>query len=247
MSQARFRAALLDPDCAVPEGLIDPQGRPAGKRFAVYRNNVAVGLTEALEAGFPVLRRLVGVEFFAAMAGVFLRAHPPHSRMMMHYGVEMPDFLRHFPPVAHLPYLPDVARLELALRASYHAADRPALAAERLAALPPEQFMAARLQLAPALRLIVSDWPIHAIWRANTKDDAAAPAIRAESVVVLRPEFDPEPHLLGPGAAMFLAALLAGETVSVAMDKAGEGHDLSASLALLLNGGAIVELQEVCG
>ncbi|MDP4031781.1 MAG: DNA-binding domain-containing protein [Pseudorhodobacter sp.] len=252
MSQARFRAALLDPDCAVPEGLIDPQGRPAGKRFAVYRNNVAVGLTEALEVGFPVLRRLVGMEFFAAMAGVFLRAHPPDSRMMMFYGAEMPDFLRHFPPVAHLPYLPDVARLELALRAAYHAADRPALAAERLAALPPERFLAARLQLAPALRLIVSDWPIHAIWRANTKSantrsDAAAPAIRAESVVVLRPEFDPVPHLLAPGAAVFLAALLAGETVGTAMDKAGEGHDLSASLTLLLNGGAIVGLHEVGG
>ncbi|MDP2740267.1 MAG: DNA-binding domain-containing protein [Pseudorhodobacter sp.] len=246
MSEAEFRAALLDSARAVPVGLIDPQGRPAGKRFAVYRNNVAVGLTEALEVGFPVLRRLVGAEFFTAMAGVFLRAHPPRSRIMMLYGAAMPEFLAQFAPVAGLPYLPDVARLELALRQSYHAADRPAVAAARLEALPPEGFLAARLVLAPALRLVRSDWPIHAIWRANTGGgDARPPVIRPESVVVLRPEFDPAPHLLGPGAGAFIAALGAGATVGDAVGQAGAGHDLSATLALLLAGGAIVDLQGV--
>lgn len=244
MSQKRFREALLDPDRPVPEGLIDPQGRPAGKRFAVYRNNVAVSLTAALETGFPVLRRLLGEEFFAAMAGIFLRAHPPQSRMMMLYGAEMPDFLSEFPPVAHLPYLPDVARLELALRASYHAEDRLALPSERLASLAPERFLAARPILAPALRLVSSHWPIHAIWRANTQSGAPAPVMRPETVVVLRPEFDPAPHLLPPGGDVFLATLLQGATVGEAMAQAGDAHDLTTSLSLLLQGGAIIGLIE---
>ncbi|HEX9857625.1 MAG TPA: DNA-binding domain-containing protein [Paracoccaceae bacterium] len=244
MSQTRFRTALLDPDHPVPEGLIDPQGRPAGKRFAVYRNNVAVSLTSALETGFPMLRRLLGEEFFAAMAGIFLRAHPPQTRMMMFYGEEMPDFLSEFPPVAHLPYLPDVARLELALRVSYHAEDRPALASERLAALAPDRFLAARLALAPALRLVRSRWPIHAIWHANTRSDAPAPVWRPENVVVLRPEFDPAPHLLSPGGEVFLATLLRGETIGAAIAQAGDAHDLAASLSLLLQGGGIIDLIE---
>ena len=45
--QDDFVAALLRPDADVPLGLSDPEGRPAGKRFNVYRNNVAVSLKDA--------------------------------------------------------------------------------------------------------------------------------------------------------------------------------------------------------
>ncbi|MGB3278238.1 MAG: DNA-binding domain-containing protein [Pseudorhodobacter sp.] len=244
MNQARFTAALLNPDLAVPEGLIDAQGRPAGRRFSVYRNNVAGSLTEGLEQGFPVLQKLLGEEYFKAMAGVFLRQHPPKSRIMMLYGAEMPGFIEGFAPLAHLPYLADVARLEQALREAYHAADTVPVAPARLGALTPEQFMAARLGLAPALQIIRSEYPVWSIWQANTTSDAAPVVMRAEDCVILRPEFDPAPHLLPQGGAAFLKALQAGETVGTAIDLAGEDFDLSAALGLIIGGGAIIELSE---
>jgi hypothetical protein len=40
--QTGFATALLDPARPAPEGLVNPFGGPAGKRFDVYRNNVAV-------------------------------------------------------------------------------------------------------------------------------------------------------------------------------------------------------------
>ncbi|QYK43138.1 MAG: putative DNA-binding domain-containing protein [Paracoccaceae bacterium] len=239
---AGFTAALLDPARPVPPGLTDPQGRPAGRRFAVYRNNVAVGLTEALIAGFPVLTRLLGQDFFRAMAGVFLRAHPPQSRILADYGQEMPLFLQGFPPVAHLPYLPCTARLELAMRAAYHAADATPLAPGRLAAVPPERLPGLRLRLAPAVRVVRSAWPVHGIWAANMTD-APPPAMRPEDVVILRPDFDPVPALLPPGGAAFLAALMAGETLGSAVERAGEAHDINATIGLLVTGGAITDLE----
>ncbi len=238
MTHATFSAALLDPDLPPPPGLTDPQGRPAPKRFAVYRNNVAVGLTAALRAGFPVLERLVGEEFFAAMAGAFLRAHPPRSRLMMLYGAQMPAFLASFPPVAHLPYLPDIARLELALRASYHAADSIGLPVATLAALTPDTFMASRLCLAPSLQLIGSAWPVYSIW-SNT---GGVPITwEPQDVVVLRPEYDPAPRLLPNGGGAFIAALQAGKSVAQAIDAAGDAHDLTATLSLLVSHGAIIQ------
>jgi len=232
MKQSLFAAALLDPAAALPDGLIDPQGRPAPRRFAVYRNNVASSLTRALEAGFPVIRLLVGEVFFGAMAVVYLRAHPPVSRQIALYGHDFPAFLASFPPVAHLPYLADTARLELALRDSYHAADAEPLDPAALAQ-PEAVLLACRFHLAPSLRLVRSDYPVHAIWMANSRG-TSAPRLAAQDVVVLRAEFDPEPLLLPPGGHAFLSGLLAGQTLAQALHLAGDGFDLTAVLSLLL-------------
>ncbi len=169
MNQSAFRAALLDPDRPTPPGVTDPEGRPTGCRFDVYRNNVIASLTEALRQAFPVIRKLVGEEFFTAMAIEHVRAHPPRSPMLMLYGADMPGFLAAFPPVAHLGYLPDIARLELALREAYHASDAAPVPADRLAALPDAEFLSARISFAPAMRIVQSRWPIHAIWAANAE------------------------------------------------------------------------------
>ena len=92
-------------------------------RFAIYRNNVMHSLSQALAQRFPVVQRLVGAEFFAAMAAEFIRAHPPASPVLLLWGGDFAGFLSHFPPVRALPYLPDVARIEHARGQSYHAAD----------------------------------------------------------------------------------------------------------------------------
>lgn len=243
MNQSAFRAAILDPRLPVPPGVTDPEGRVDARRFGVYRNNVTVGLTEALRQSFPAIVKLVGEEFFAAMAREHLRAHPPTSPMMMFYGAAMPEFLARFAPVQHLTYLPDVARLELAIRHSYHAADAAPVSAERLQSLAPERLMAARLQLAPALQLIRSDWPVYSIWAANMRGTAAPNTARPEEVLVTRPGFDPEPHLLPTGAAGFITALQAGRSFGTAFDAAGP-FDLTATLGLLLSGGAITDIVE---
>ena len=243
MTQGAFRNAVLAPQMPVPAGLTDGEGHPAGRRFAVYRNNVAVSLTAALETGFPVVQKLVGAEFFAALAGVFLRAYPPRSPVLMLYGAEMPDFLSDFAPVRGLPYLPDVARLELALRTAYHAANAQPLAQSNIASIPPERLVHARLRLAPALVLVRSAHPLYDIWRAQTGPAAAPIRPDAQDVVVLRPAFDPAPHLLAPGGAAFIAALQQGEPLGHAADAAGPEHDLSATLGLLIAGGAMIDLE----
>jgi hypothetical protein len=237
VSQTDFAATLLDPARAVPAGLVNPDGTPASKRFDVYRNNVAVGLSDALETAFPVVRKLVGEAFFRAMAVVYLRQHPPTTPLMMFYGADMPTFLATFPPVAKLPYLPDVARLELALRQSYHAADAAPVDPALVAGLTEES----RLSLAPAVRIVASDWPIHGIYRANTAD-VAQPAMAAETVLLMRKEFDPQLNLIDSRAAAFLNAVQDNATLGEAIEAAGEGFDLGPLLGLLLGRNAITAI-----
>lgn len=241
MKQSRFRAALLDPGQPAPPGLTGPGGGPVARRFGIYRNNVTTSLTEALRQSFPVVRALVGEDFFTAMAIAHLRAHPPASPLLMFYGQDMADFVAGFQPARHLGYLPDVARLELALRHAYHAADADPIDPARLQALSPEAFLAARLRLAPAAAVLRSDWPVLSIWRAHQRDGKPPAERQAEEILIARPAFDPEPQLLPQGAAVFVAALQRGAAVGAAMDEAGP-FDLTATLSLLLQGGAITDL-----
>ena len=245
--QSAFAAALLDPEAAVPTGIVDPLGRPAPKRFSVYRNNVASSLTRALEASFPTVRKLVGDEFFGAMAVVFLRAHPPRSRMLMLYGDEFPGFLAGFPPVTQLGYLPDVARVDQAMRESYHAADSAALPEAAFQRLLGGDVAGLRLRLAPSLRLVRSRWPVVSIWAANA-EGGPAPTPGPEDALILRAEFDPRPHRLAPGGAVFVQGLLdglaLGESLERASKSADQPVDLTTVLSLLVSGKAIIGVNE---
>jgi hypothetical protein len=239
-TETAFVEALRDPGAARPDGLTDGLGRSAGRRFDVYRNNVTVSLIEALRTAFPVVETLLGEANFRILARAFAQAHPPSSPLMMFYGAEMPGFLAAYGPTSHTRYLPDVARLELALRESYHAADAAPVPSDKIAALPPETLIGARLQIAPSARLIRSDWPIHAIWRFNTEPGAPKPQMAAEDVLILRPEFDPAPHLLPPGGGAVVARIMDGASLGDALED--ETTDLARILAILIGHGAITEV-----
>ena len=246
--QDAFRAALLDPAAPPPAGLTDGHGGPAGNRFDVYRNNVTASLAEALATGFPAIAAALGAERFRALAVAHLRAHPPRSAMLMHAGADLPAFLEGFQPLARYPWLPDLARLELALRESYHAADATPLPADALAALPPDRLAAARLGLAPALRLVPSRWPVVTLRSAALEGGARPPAgAPGEWALVTRLGFDPQVAALGADSGGFVAALAAGATLGTAAERAASaapGFDPGPAISALLTGGAVISLHE---
>ncbi len=238
-SQTEFTTAMLDASRPAPDGLQNPFGGPAGKRFDVYRNNVAVSLTEALETGFPTVQKLVGDDFFKAMAGLFLRAHPPEDPRLATYGGKFPGFLAGFDKVAHLPYLPDVARLDLGLRQSYHAADVTAL---NVAGHDPADVMELRPRLAPATLVFSSRFPVYDIWRYNAEPGAPKPKPGPQDVLITRPGFDPKPHLLPEGGFPLARHLKGKLTLAEAMTATlaiSPQADVSALLSLFLTTGAL--------
>lgn len=241
-TEAGFRVGLLRADVAIPGGLTDGAGRPAGRRYDVYRNNIAVALREALETGFPAVAKLIGPENSARAAGMYLRAEPPDSPLMMHYGPGFPDFLEGIEALRSIGYLGDVARLELAMRRSYHAADAANFESGRLATLDEAALMAARLVLAPSVQVVRSRWPVLSVYRYTLRPDQPKPQPRAEDVLITRAEYDPAPHLLPQGGADFVDALLRGQTFGAAVTAAGADFDLPATLTLLLQQGAISDL-----
>lgn len=242
MKLSDFAAAILDADRPTPNGVVDPQGRPAGKRFDVYRNNVVHSLSEALSSAYPVVEKLVGDKFFKAMAGVFVRQHPPVSPLMFQFAQEFPGFLAAFPPVAHLPYLPDVARLERSRRQAYHATDAAPIDGAVLMVATPAQLESARLGLHPSTRIVRSEYPILAIWQNNNGEDIDIP-LHGQDVLISRPFDGLQMRSLPAGAADFLTALQSGKTLSQASDAGAQttGFDLTQNIAGILSAKVLIK------
>lgn len=243
-TETDFAGALLDPDRAIPSGVTSHTRERPEKRFAVYRNNVTVSLANALRARFPVIEKLVGEEFFFAMAAVYVRECPPRSPILSVYGDDFPGFLERFPPMAEFAYAPDVARLEAARTRAYHAADAMALTMEALSGIDPASIGGLRVELHPSAQIVRSRHPIVTIWAMNSGEMELAPTDIGvpEDALVARPNDTVTVTGLAPGVAAFLLALRDGQTFADAAARAfaeAPDFDLTAILAHLLGTGLV--------
>jgi hypothetical protein len=246
--QAAFSSALADPAQPCPEGFVTWNGSDPARRFGVHRNNVVASLVDALGDTYPVLRTLVGDAFFDAMAAVFVRRHPPRSRVLAEYGAELPAFVEAFDPARPVPYLADVARLEWARVRAFHAADGAAVgrdAVERALARAGARAGELRLTLHGSVSVVASSHAVLSIWSAHQCGaglEGVDPDV-AEQVLVLRDGLEVRVLLLGAADAACISALARGEAIGQAAAAglaASPAFDLAAALAPLFSHGAVL-------
>jgi len=245
--QNDFAEALFDPERAVPEDILACHAEAAGKRFAVYRNNVIVSLLDALAARFKVTQQIAGDAFFKAMARMFIAAHPPTSPLMMFYGEAFPDFISTFAPAAEIPYLADIARLEAARTRAYHAADAAPLDPAALQSVTPDDLPYLHFHLHPSLEIVSSAYPVVTIWAMHEGLIPLGPITdwHGEDALVVRPHLDVDIRRLPPGAAAFLQRLSEGKSLAEAAECAAANHqdfDLAIHLAGLFSTGLVTAL-----
>lgn len=240
--QNAFVRALLDPKLPPPNGVEASHGFAPARRLAVYRNNVCVGLVDALAERFPICLQLVGDEFFRAMAQCYAREHLPRTPMLFEYGDAFATFVSDFTPARELPYLPDVARLEYAVGQAYHAADAAPLSLDFLRALPFDRLESATAVLHPSTHVVASAYPIVSIWRRHMSDDKMTPVEldQCEEALVVRPELAISVSTLPAGGSAFVEALRSGgtfgEAVKAATDVAADFKLIDCLRELLLTG-----------
>jgi hypothetical protein len=247
VSLSAFSGALVDPDKCPPEGIIGPDGKKAVKRFNVYRNNVTVGLINALSDTFPAVQHLVGETFFNAMARIYVQLEPPTSPLLFLYGKGFPAFLEQFEPAQKLAYLPDIARLERAWLDAYHAADCVTLSADDLGRVDPADLPAQVFRAHPAARIMRSRYAAVSIFSANRSGQQVSgldPNVPEDGLITRRGN-EVEIRQLPPGAAIFLGALIDGQPLGVAAGAAVrefEQFDLAAAIAAMLEAGVFTGL-----
>ncbi|APA69775.1 MNIO family bufferin maturase [Janthinobacterium sp. 1_2014MBL_MicDiv] len=239
-SQQAFAAALFDA-ARSPAVLQQCQGEAAAGRLALYRGNLTATWRRALGHAYPVVLALVGEEFFGGLARAYGRQHPSDSPDLHQFGARFADFLASFPHVAHLPYLPDMARLEWALHLAHYAPDAQGVPAQALADLGPEQLESRRFALHPACTLLASRWQVPALWQAHQAGEGEGVFPQemqmASHALVCRPRWKAQVLALDGAAHAALLALQQGLTFGAALDAAfglDEAFDLGAQLRLWL-------------
>ncbi len=129
-------------------------------RFDIHITNREETLTAALKEIFPVVWRLVGDEFFGFMARTYIAKQPPKKPQLLLWAREFPAFLKAFPAASSLPYLADVAQLEITRKWLYLRPEGLAFDPGQLQSLTPDQQTHSRFKFRPTVALIKSPYPI---------------------------------------------------------------------------------------
>ena len=244
--QNAFRSAVLSQPGGLGEADFAPGNVPFSAGMAIYRNNVFAKLIDALGDLYPIIKRLVGDEFFAYAARDFISAHLPRSPVLADYGDEFPAFIEGFGPAQSTPYLGDMACLELAHHQATHAADATVLDTGALKDVAASALSSIRFQFHPSCRLLHSDYSLKEIWQAHNKDsdiEQLADIAPGEArLLILRVEERIEMRELDPMEFDFITALMAGKILGVAFEESGGDWNPQEILADLFGLGAVTNI-----
>lgn len=255
--QQRFAADVLAGGNVTPASA-RPSGPRDSERMAVYRRSITSNYRNAMSATYPVTRRIVGIARFDAAVDAYVEAHPSRSGDLNEYGDAFGDFLRRYPQVAELPYLPGVAHLEWAIDEANRAAEspfEPDIVLGALSRMAADELPGLRLSVDPSCRLLSSPFPLLRIWQVNQPDYGGDLQVDftagRDHLRIRREQGDPSGGIvierLDEVDFQWLLALEDGATLTEAIERAcevGAAFDLQASLHRFIGDGTIAGLDE---
>ncbi|MBI3230166.1 MAG: DUF692 family protein [Burkholderiales bacterium] len=224
--QQNFGAALFDldrldgvlPFCRSPADIVT-------RRFRFYRGNLRGNWAAAMGNAYPILKKLVGDEFFTGLVNEYGQRYPSSDANLNVFGAQFDEFLRDFKHVVQYPYFPDVARLEWAMHMAYYEIDVEAVSMQQVAALAPEELDASRFDLNPVCRLLSLQYDAAGIWQAHQHDpvlDFPDPLQRDNHVLIVRPQWLAQPLTVSHAAYTALSLIQQGSALGDALDAALE-------------------------
>ncbi len=165
--QEHFKNLMLDQPGALDNpdrnfsACIEENNIPVSERLKIYRNNIVGSITDNLAATFPLLEKLVGEEFLKLMVRSFILNHPPQSGCLNLYGKGFPEFIdNNFEALKSMPYISDMARLELLMNDAYYALEYETISIEDLSSIPAENLADINLKLGNSAGLLASKYPL---------------------------------------------------------------------------------------
>jgi hypothetical protein len=232
--QQALLAALFDwPSDIAIEKIAIYAGNTCARGLNAYQSNGHALADRALQAAYPVVAQLLGVESFSALARVLWHDQPPVMGDVAQWGSGLADFVRHSDQLQSTPYLGDVAALEWAVHRAANAADA-ALDAPSFALLAQHDPGDVRLRLAAGCCVLACDWPVVSIWHAHIDQSLSFDTVRQrlqartpECALVWRVGWRVQVRTCSPQECALLRALLANHSLGQALDAQASLSDVA--------------------
>ncbi|WP_175924232.1 DNA-binding domain-containing protein [Burkholderia latens] len=218
--QLEFATSLIHPN--VEDGLLASLAGDLAKnrsRIARYRANLRRTWHRALVSAYPVVRSLLGDEFFLTLAREYGTADPSQSSDLNRFGARLAELLEAWPPTATVRYLADVARLEWAVHRAHFAADTVEQPPEKWMNVPVDALENCSVQMHPAVHLLHTSTRAADRWfafRSYGEKPVLCDADWPQWMVITRPRWIPEVVAISEEAFMMLRELRDGATIGEA-------------------------------
>jgi hypothetical protein len=190
-------------------------------QLQVYNGAYLSRLVEVLQGDYGALQHVLGEHAFHGLMAKFLAAHPSRHPNLNELGAPLPKFVAGRRALPQRAFLAELATLERAVAESFDAPEFRAVAPEEMAAVPPERWGKARLQLNPSVRLLAFRHPVDHFYQAWKEDKPIAVPKPAPSwLLVYRRDDRVWRQRLAKPAHAVLTALAAGQPLGQAIERA---------------------------
>ncbi len=213
-------------------------GSPAAA-VAVYRDSSRAIRQRALENVYPVCAEILGNACFGGIGAELVRVQPSRSPDLTDFAKHFPDHLQRLLSADRIgpgfEYLPDLARLELAIHQVLFAPAAPVWDQAAFARAARSETDRIRLYLAPATLLLASTWPVHAIWLSH-RDRGVLNEVDVgdgDRLVIYRSGLRPTVRRVSDPVFRLVRAIAAGATLSAL---AAAGHEVERLGELIRSG-----------
>lgn len=190
-------------------------------QLQVYNGAYLARLVEVLQGDHGALQHVLGEPAFHALMAKFLAAHPSRHPNLNQLGAPLPAFVASRRSLPQRAFLAELATLERAVAESFDAPEFRAVTPDEMAAVPPERWGKARLQLNPSVRLFAFRHPVDPFYQAWKEDQPIAVPKPAPSwLLVYRRDDRVWRQRLAKPAHAVLTALAAGQPLGAAIEQA---------------------------
>jgi len=195
------------------------------ERLDIYHGMYLLRMEEALASDYPATKRFLGDDAFFDLVRDYVQVYPSRAHTLNRLSDALPEFLRNSEKRPHLPFLIDLARLELAAAQVFDALEITPLQEKAIARIAAEDWERAVFEGIDALRLVSVDWNVNDYALAARDERARPPRPRRKKgfVAVYRRHYAVYHLALLPAAFELLSDLLGGVALGQAVEKAMAG------------------------
>lgn len=218
--RSRAAAAIVPPRAVRERQVVLGNERMAPTdQLQVYNGAYLARLVEVLQGDYGALQHVLGEHDFRALMAKFLAAHPSRHPNLNQLGAPLPAFVARQRSLPQRAFLAELATLERAVAEAFDAPEFRAVTPEEMAAVPPEQWGKARLQVNPSVQLFAFRHPVDVFYQSwKEEKPVPVPARAANWLCVYRKDDRVWRQRLAKPAHAVLSALAAGRPLGEAIE-----------------------------